>query len=95
MVSSRKRKARRAKLVKILARRKPATADPRLPPGELLGDIAYAMNQAEVSGAAIELTHDAVITDYGYVFRLGDEYGERWQARTKVLTEFPVPPGDD
>ena len=89
------RKRRRAKLVKLLARRKPPADAPDLPPGELLNDIAYAMNMAEVSGAPVELAHGAVITDYGYVFRLGDVYGQRWQARTRVLTEFTPAPGHD
>ena len=93
-MSHRKRKARR--LAKILARRKTSPSQTMLPPGELLNDIAYVLNMAEVSGAPVELAHGAVLTDFGYVFRVGDVYGQRWAARTRVLTEFPpAPPGDD
>jgi hypothetical protein len=94
----RKGKARRrAKLAVRLARR-PGHSPPKqpgLPPAELLSEIATALNQAEVEGMIIQLAHGAVITDWGYVLRLDTVKGQRWQARTRMLAEFPVPPGDD
>lgn len=88
---------RRAKLAVRLARR-PGYSPPRepgLPPSDLLGEIATAFNQAEVEGIPVQLAHGAVITDWGFVLRLDDVKGQRWQARTKLLTEFTPPSGDD
>ena len=88
------RKARRrAKLAARLALR-PAYVPPRqpgLPPADLLSEIATALNQAEAEGIPLELAHGAVITDWGYVLRLGTVLGQRWQARTRMLAEFPSP----
>ena len=93
-----RRNARRAaKLAGRLMRRPKYTAPrtPGLPPADLLSEIAHALNAAEVEGIPVELAHGAVITDWGYVLRLDDVKGQRWQARTRMLAEFPVPPGDD
>ena len=91
------RKARRrAKLAARLALR-PAYVPPRqpgLPPAALLSEIADALNQAEAEGIPVELAHGAVITDWGYVLRLDTVKGQRWQARTKLLTEFKPPPAE-
>lgn len=40
----------------------------------------------------IELAHGAVITDWGYVLRVDSVKGQRWQARTRLLSEFSPPP---
>jgi hypothetical protein len=91
----RKRRAR-AKLAARLALR-PAYVPPRqpgLPPAALLSEIADALNQAEVEGIPVELAHGAVISDWGYVLRLDSVKGQRWQARTRMLAEFPAPAED-
>lgn len=94
------RKARRAAKLAARLTRHPKYAPPRqpgLPPADLLSEIATALNQAEAEGIPVELAHGAVITDWGFVLRLDDVKGQRWQARTKMLAEFPVPPpnGED
>ena len=88
---------RRAKLAARLTRR-PKYSPPRepgLPPADLLGEIATALNQAEAEGIPVELAHGAVITDHGYVLRLDDVKGQRWRARTRMLSEFPPSAGPD
>jgi len=93
-----RRKARRAaKLAERLMRRPKYTAprQPGLPPADLLSEIATALNAAEVEGIPVQLAHGAVITDWGFVLRLDEVKGQRWQARTKLLTEFKPPPGDE
>ncbi len=87
---------RRAKLAALVMRHPKGFPAPGLglPPASLLGEIAVALNAAEIEGATVQLAHGAVITDYGYVLRLDDVPGQRWQARTRLLAEFAVPPGD-
>lgn len=68
--------------------------EPGLPPADLLSEIATALNAAEVEGIPVELAHGAVITDWGYVLRLDAVKGQRWQARTRMLAEFPAPAPD-
>lgn len=67
---------------------------------ELLAGLASALNALEEAGLRVKFAHGAALTDAGFVFRLalGGERGpdgETWQARTRMLTEFPVPDGDD
>jgi hypothetical protein len=88
---------RRARLAARLAGRgqKPREREPGLPPADLLSEIAASLNQADVEGVTVELAHGAVITDYGYVLRLDDVPGQRWRARTRMLSEFAVTDGED
>lgn len=88
-----KARRRRAKLAARLARRPRYSPpqEPGLPPAALLSEIAAALNQAEIEGMVIQLAHGAVIADWGYVLRLDDVKGQRWQARTRLLAEFPAP----
>jgi len=67
---------------------------------ELLARVARALNDCELAGLMLQVAHGAVISDAGYVLRIvlphepGDG-GETWQVRTRMLTEFPPPDGDD
>jgi hypothetical protein len=92
----RRKARRRAKLAARLARHRKYSPpkQPGLPPAALLSEIADALNQAEVEGITVELAHGAVCTDWGFVLRLDDVKGQRWQARTKLLTEFKPPPAE-
>ena len=65
---------------------------------ELLGAVAGALNECERAGIPVQLAHGAVITDAGYVFAVLGKHGvnfpgESWVVRTRMLTEFPAPPG--
>jgi hypothetical protein len=67
---------------------------------ELLGRVAAALNDCDRAGIITRLAHGAVITDAGYVFRVAEPNelpvaGETWVVRTRKLTEFPPPEGDD
>ena len=65
----------------------------------LLGAVADALNACEAAGILVGLAHGALISNQGYVLPVGGgEYvhaGERWAARTRTMTEFPGPAGDD
>lgn len=82
-------------------RKAPAKAVERAPaaspfPGaaSLLAAVADALNACEHAGITVKLAHGAVITESGYVFAVGPA-GSPWAVRTRMLTEFPVIPGDD
>ena len=59
----------------------------------LLSAVADALNACEKAGILVQLAHGATITDQGYVIAPFDEdpghLGQRWVARTRMLTEFP------
>jgi len=59
----------------------------------LLSAVADALNACEKAGILVQLAHGATITDQGYVLAPFDEdpghVGQRWVARTRMLTEFP------
>ena len=96
-MGKRRKNRRRARLAARLTRR-PRYSPPRepgLPPADLLGEIATALNQAEAEGITVQLAYGAVITDWGFVLRLDHVKGQRWQARTKMLAEFPAPQDGD
>jgi hypothetical protein len=50
----------------------------------LLANLASTLNVMKTHGVKAQLSHDAVITEYGYIFLINDS----WQVRTKNLTEF-------
>lgn len=67
---------------------------------DLLARVALALNDCERAGLMVQVAHGAVISDAGYVLRIVLPHepgfgGECWQVRTRMLTEFPVPDGDD
>ena len=67
---------------------------------DLLARVARALNDCEAAGLPVQLAHGAVVSDAGYVFRIVLPHqpafrGESWQVRSRMLTEFPVPGGDD
>lgn len=64
---------------------------------EMLAALASALNALDKAGLRVKFAHGAALTDAGFVFRLAspEASGETWQARTRTLTEFPVPIGDD
>jgi hypothetical protein len=57
----------------------------------LLEQAASALAALEGAGITVELAHGAVITEAGYVFRIGGT----WAARALTLTEFPAETGGD
>lgn len=82
-------------------RKAPAKAVERAPAARsalgaasLLAVVADALNACESAGITVKLAHGAVITESGYVFAVGPD-GSPWAVRTRMLTEFPVPDGDD
>jgi hypothetical protein len=50
----------------------------------LLASLASTLNIMKTHGVRAQLSHDAVITEYGYVFLIDGS----WQVRTRNLTEF-------
>ena len=62
----------------------------------LLSSVAHGLNALEQHGVKVEFAHGALITDWGYVFRIGDEQAP-WEMRTRSLTAVGKvpPPGDD
>jgi hypothetical protein len=68
---------------------------------DLLSAVATALNACEKAGLLIQLAHGAAFSSEGYVLPVGggelSMIGERWVARTRAMTEFPVPPsfGDE
>ena len=67
----------------------------------LLAAVADALNACDAAGILVSLAHGALISNQGYVLPVGGgeicDAGERWVARTRMMTEFPVPPsfGDE
>jgi hypothetical protein len=54
----------------------------------LLSDVAGALNACERAGIPVDLSHEVVVTGYGYVLPIGDpRLGARWQARMKTTPE--------
>ena len=51
----------------------------------LLSSVAHGLNALEQNGIKVEFAHGALITDWGYVFRVGDEQTP-WEVRTRSLT---------
>jgi hypothetical protein len=61
--------------------------------GILLLGLAESLNALEDRGIEVTLASGAVITDHGYIFRLGTEHGVAvWEPRTRAVAPFPVPP---
>lgn len=61
----------------------------------LLQALADALNACETAGLIVALEAGAAVTTAGYVLPVGDEpmfAGERYAARTALLTEFPPAP---
>lgn len=94
---SRKRHRRRkhpGKRIVRAAASAPGTVRPGNPGAEhegasVLAAIATALEAAEKSGIRPRLRHDAVLTEAGYVLRIGGQ----WVVRTRLLTEFPAASG--
>lgn len=64
---------------------------------QLLENAATALNALEIHGVIVSLLPDAVVTDWGYVFRLWDD-GPVWETRSRSVAPFPVPdavPGEE
>ena len=78
-----------AKAVERAPAARPASGAPAL-----LAAVADALNACEHAGITVKLAHGAVITEAGYVFAVGPGDAP-WAVRTRMLTEFPVPDGDD
>ena len=102
MISKRTQPKRReagkkaAKAVLAEAPRIPLSRHPaRHEPAVLLAGVATALNACEEAGILVKLAHGSVITASGYVFPLGELPGERYEARTRMLTQFPVPESDE
>jgi hypothetical protein len=57
---------------------------------KLLGDVARALKACEDAKLAVSLAHGAVISEAGYVFKIG----HGWEVRTRNLTEFGIPSAD-
>ena len=51
----------------------------------LLSSVAHGLNALEQNGIKVEFAHGALITDWGYVFRVGDDQTP-WEVRTRSLT---------
>lgn len=85
-------KGRRKAPAKAVER--PSAARPESRAASLLAAVAGALNACESAGITVKLAHGAVITESGYVFPVGPDDAP-WAVRTRMLTKFPVPGGDD
>lgn len=80
------------KIAKAVAVTPQADTVPTVTDGpRLLSSAAAALAALEAAGITVRLAHGAVITEAGYVFRIGGQ----WAARALTLTEFPAGTGDD
>jgi hypothetical protein len=93
----RKRKPSGKRAVKAVISALPAAA--RAPQPEmqrkaaaLLSDVADALNACEAAGVMVRLRYDSVLSSWGYVLPLW-ERPPRYAARSRLLAEFPLPPG--
>jgi hypothetical protein len=59
---------------------------------KLLQAAADALNALDAAGLPVQMAHNAILTDAGYVFAIGRGKEAVWQVRTRQLTEFQ-PPG--
>lgn len=63
-------------------------------PAVLLAAVADALSRCERAGIAVQLVHDSILTEQGYVLSVGDpRLGTRWQARPR-LRGAQTPPED-
>lgn len=86
------RRHRRKRPAKAVSRPGRSTSHPDT--ASLLAAVADALNAAENAGIGVRLAHDAVMTDYGYVFPVGPDDAP-WAVRTRALTPFPVSGEED
>jgi hypothetical protein len=56
----------------------------------LLTQAAGALNDLERYGIHVKLMHNALVTDWGYLFRFGDDHAP-WVTRSLKLSEFQLP----
>ena len=55
----------------------------------LLKKLADTLNVMETCGIRVQLAHDTVLTNHGYVMSIGAPGKDvKWQVRTRRLTEF-------
>jgi hypothetical protein len=93
-VSHGDRKHRRKRPAKAVSRPGRSTSLSHPDTASLLAAVADALNAVENAGIGVRLAHGAVITEHGYVFPVGPDDAP-WAVRTRTLTPFPVPEGED
>jgi hypothetical protein len=83
---------KRKRTAKAVTRSRSSRTDSRA--AALLSAVADSLNACESAGISLKLAHGAVIAEEGYVFAVGPDEAP-WAVRTRTLTEFPVPLGED